>query len=147
MQYARAVDHPVQSHFHEEGKVGCHCRSMRRSRSTLHRKPTANSTVNQNCGSQKTPDLHSGRTLSHTRAVAAEHYLQVTDAHFDRAAGALQNAVQHPAAKPCNEVNGEPSEVDPEPVFSEVREHSVACTVPESTRMSRVGFEPTSKRL
>ena len=39
--------------------------------------------------------------IGNSHAVAAKHYLQVTDEHFERAATeAVQNPVQHPAAPP-----------------------------------------------
>ena len=43
--------------------------------------------------------------IGNTQAVAIEHYLQVTDEHFEQAASALQNPVQQTAASQCEQVN------------------------------------------
>jgi len=77
--------------------------------------------------------------IGNTKTVAREHYLQITDEHFERAvmgsSDAAQNAAQHVHAEPCtvSQPATEPAECDVK------RGPATSCENP----MGRVGFEPT----
>ena len=78
--------------------------------------------------------------------MAREHYLQVTEEHFERAAGILvrneedvQNAAQQSHAQPCatSHTVGESAKCDGKQDLATLRERQVGP----------VGFEPTTKGL
>jgi len=82
--------------------------------------------------------------IGNSKAVAREHYLQVTEEHFEQAAEvsdadtqdeAAQNAAQHMHAEPCmaSQPVTEPAKFDVK------RDPATAC----ECLMDRVGFEPT----
>lgn len=84
--------------------------------------------------------------IGNSAKVAADHYLQVTDADFERGAktgaAALQNAVQHHAA-PSRTSPQETTEALPEQGF--VRDVAVLCDNVHPNRMTPTGFEPVSQ--
>lgn len=100
--------------------------------------------------------------LGHSPMIAATHYLQTRDAHFDLAAGvgtrddgkeqsgaesgahAAQNAAQHPTA-PGREDSRDASEVL---CFAGVsRDDADECETTRNEQMAPLGFEPRTKRL
>lgn len=105
----------------------------------------------QNCRSSRQTELcerwpeHLVCTwLGNSRLVAREHYLQVRDDDFLRAAEpekAAQNPAQQPTGKPCDPLQPPPRDIAENAVF-----HSVAadCRNPQSSRMGGAGFEPAT---
>jgi integrase len=86
--------------------------------------------------------------IGNTKAIAAGHYLQVTDADWTRATGgaksgapAAQNAAQHTAAQSCTELQASP-EV-PVPVYV-AQSGATACAPVQSGPMGRAGLEPAT---
>ena len=95
--------------------------------------------------------------IGNSQRVAAQHYLQLTDEHFDRAirdeqeagrAEAAQNAAQQPAETSRNAMNVD-RQRDSQPA-----EDSEACAIfplgsepCESEGMTGVGLEPTTSGL
>jgi integrase len=83
--------------------------------------------------------------LGNTEDVALDHYLQVTDAHFERAIADDGKAAHKAAQQPAE--NGEdPSQPAPDknenpPVFPG---DSVPCESSQDVRMTPAGFEPAS---
>ncbi|HTQ38063.1 MAG TPA: tyrosine-type recombinase/integrase [Pirellulales bacterium] len=78
--------------------------------------------------------------MGNTQAVAAKHYLQVTDAHFDAACSALHNPVQYAA----DSIRIDSQKKMPHPVSSEECDGMRQFT---SVLAPRVGLEPTTQRL
>jgi len=87
--------------------------------------------------------------LGNSQAVAAKHYLQVTDEHFERAAVAnpVQNPVQNPAAtsrtasQGSNETHAKPYDCNT------LRDNATVCTCTEVPGMGPRGFEPRTSSL
>jgi len=81
--------------------------------------------------------------IGNSAKVAADHYLQVTDADFERAAKsgalALQNQVQHPAA-----ASRTPSQETMQTLSAQgvVRDGATPCVTVQVIRMTPTGFEP-----
>jgi integrase len=73
--------------------------------------------------------------IGNSQAVAKEHYLQVTDEHFDRAQNALHNPVQLGADLARDVSQAKP----PMPVFSEECDLVRQCT---SVSVTPTGLEP-----
>jgi integrase len=83
--------------------------------------------------------------IGNSRAVAQEHYLQVTDAHFADAAkepagGAAQNAAQYPAESASNEREAVAAGCEKEPVL--LGDTDSYITLP-NTVLGAEGFEPS----
>jgi len=82
--------------------------------------------------------------IGNSQAVAAKHYLQVTDEHFTEA---VQNPVQYPAVSARTGSQQEDTDA-PEPcVCGTVREDTAPCASMEPVGMGPVGFEPTTNGL
>ncbi|MBN2024614.1 MAG: site-specific integrase, partial [Pirellulales bacterium] len=87
--------------------------------------------------------------IGNSQAVAAKHYLQVTDEHFAHAAqnptpNAIQSAAQNPAQH-AHEITGKAKKPDAKnPCFSEVFEDSRECT---SVQVGVAGLEPATSTL
>ncbi|MCA9261315.1 MAG: site-specific integrase, partial [Planctomycetales bacterium] len=60
--------------------------------------------------------------IGNSSLIAQEHYLRVTDADFDRATGALQNAMQQPPGMVGNALQAEPDSEDRIPVLQGIAE-------------------------
>ncbi len=88
--------------------------------------------------------------IGNSQPVAAKHYLQVTEAHFDRAAGeggALQNALQQSAALPRTASHEENTEIDNPGTCQEIRKNATPCESAESHEMGDTGLEPVTSRV
>ena len=81
--------------------------------------------------------------IGNSQAVAMEHYLQITDEHFEQAAGALHNPVQHSTARTCKAMNQEHGDNEEEPVISVVRDNAGRSNNTETVKVGPVGLEPT----
>ncbi len=105
----------------------------------------------QNCRSSRQTELCE-RWPEHTvcawignsRLVAREHYLQIREVDFQRAAEpekAAQNPAQQPPATPCNPVQNTPVEVTQNAIF-----HSAAedCRILQSAEVGGAGLEPAT---
>jgi len=80
--------------------------------------------------------------LGHTPQIASEHYLQVRDEHFARAAGkAVQNPVQQSTAGDCSEqkpaAGQSPEPVGASAVSGDVQSDAVACSGAENLPSGR----------
>ncbi|MBK9128117.1 MAG: site-specific integrase [Phycisphaerales bacterium] len=93
--------------------------------------------------------------LGHSPLIAAKHYLQARDAHFDEAAGFRRSgsksgntAAANPAARAlapdCPVFAGQP-EPPTNPNLTE--SHAIACNSLFDKGLGPVGFEPTTRRL
>jgi len=90
--------------------------------------------------------------LGHSPMIAAEHYLQVRDHHFDDAAGlgsgstseATQNPTQHPPAR--GRTRGNPSRPgrDPDPACASVRRSAGHKSLSDKDLVTPTGLEPVS---
>jgi integrase len=84
--------------------------------------------------------------LGNSRAVAQEHYLQVTDAHFAHAAKGDEKAAQIPAQQAAESGRGTSQTPHPEnknrPEFPS---DSVSCDILQDEGMTPTGFEPVSR--
>ena len=74
--------------------------------------------------------------IGNTEAVAAKHYLQVTEDHFTKA---LQNALQHPAVLPRTGSQADLSAHEKTPVL---QGFAAGCEVVQSGRVEDRGLEP-----
>jgi integrase len=90
--------------------------------------------------------------LGHSPLIAAQHYLQTRDAHFDLAAGLAesgQKAAANPAAKaaahtrPRDLSQEQPSPETPE-IQADFDGFELACDSVESGKVTPMGFEPMS---
>jgi len=86
--------------------------------------------------------------IGNSQAVAAKHYLQVTDEHFRQAAlpstGALQNALQQATTLNRNESQAEKEDA-PEPAISQaVRDSSTDCDKSDEHLVGATGLEPVT---
>src|SRR5262249_47441379 len=84
--------------------------------------------------------------IGNSAKVAADHYLQVTEADFERGAksgaATAQKQVQHPAAHsrtPSQKPSQAPSRI------GVVREGATVCETTHSVQMTPTGFEPVSR--
>ena len=86
--------------------------------------------------------------LGHAPAVAAKHYLQVTDAHYAQAAQeAAHNPAQRASARGRTGAHGE-RETGKEPLrCGSLRPDAPECAQTGVGNMGPVGFEPTTKGL
>lgn len=87
--------------------------------------------------------------IGNSRAVAQEHYLQVTDAHFTQAsggdpAGAAQNPAQYAAVNSGNAPQRTPAEKQNRP---DLPSDSAECRYLPIDQVPAVGFEPTTCAL
>jgi integrase len=106
----------------------------------------------QNCRSSKETELAGEypiqvvcKWIGNSPQVAAKHYLQVTEDHYDRAAGkAVQNPVQHMSAGGCTKphAGGRPRQQS-EPC-SVVRNDAAPCASREPESVGRTGLEPVT---
>jgi len=88
--------------------------------------------------------------IGNSQAVAAKHYLQVTNEHFERAAHpseAVQNPVQHSAADDCGTPRGAQPENDKVTSRSELRPDATCHEILESLEMGPAGLEPATSGL
>ncbi len=85
--------------------------------------------------------------LGNSQAVAARHYLQVTDEHFQRAAGVVQNAVQHPAERSRTALNPVSTSTANGCGSETLQDNATPCTCMESRRMGPAGLEPATSGL
>jgi hypothetical protein len=80
--------------------------------------------------------------IGNSKKVAREHYLQVTDEHFERAAmlpKRMREAAQNPTQQ-MSELSREDSQTVFEPAFCDIKQGPARlCEAP----VGRVGFEPT----
>ncbi len=93
--------------------------------------------------------------LGHSPLIAAQHYLQTRDAHFDLAAGVFQggaksdesverNASQHEAARTCTGSADKPQTVL---VSGVLQNDTKSCDLVLQDEMGEVGLEPTTSRV
>ena len=90
--------------------------------------------------------------IGNSQPVAAKHYLQVTDEHFERAAAAeaapepVQNPVQNPVQQPAAECRiasqGENAVSEKDGDFHGLRDDATLCDTWESGGMGGKGLEP-----
>ena len=88
--------------------------------------------------------------IGNSQPVAAKHYLQVTDEHFERAVksaekpvqSALQNPVQHAHASACTAVNAQRPNRDSGTELDEMRVGAGECNPQKTAGMGVPGFEP-----
>ena len=91
--------------------------------------------------------------IGNSEAVAKEHYLQVTDEHFQRAAGcepaegALQNPVQQAAAQPRKGMNAVRSDNEQPAFFSTLRKKATPCNDKGLQKVGHTGLEPVTSRV
>ncbi len=86
--------------------------------------------------------------IGNTHSVAMKHYLQVTDADFDRAAGADAKAAQNPAqqahAEGRREMIEEPEAHEKTP---EMPGYAVPCEVLQTCSVGDEGLEPPTSTV
>jgi hypothetical protein len=87
--------------------------------------------------------------IGNTRAVAQDHYLQVTDAHFAHAvAEPAAEAAQNPAQSASETVgNGRKSESDGDENGSEFPMDSEPCGAMQEFEIAATGLEPVTRGL
>ncbi|MFQ5464249.1 MAG: tyrosine-type recombinase/integrase, partial [Phycisphaerae bacterium] len=88
--------------------------------------------------------------IGNSQAVAMKHYLQVTDDHFNAAAGeamapdkALQKALQHSAAMARNTSQAKNAEIGKPVNGNGLRSTAVSCNDKELARLGEEGIEPS----
>jgi len=77
--------------------------------------------------------------IGHTKKVAQEHYLQVTDEHYERAAGAAQNAAQYPAEQACTGEKADSEDNQETVILPCVTRKFLSM---QDLPLGRAGFEP-----
>jgi hypothetical protein len=86
--------------------------------------------------------------MGNSRPIAAKHYLQVTDEHFERAASgdgkALQDAMQYPRAPGCPAGNDSETQAEKQAVFAGVRGDSGSFSGRETGALGDTGLEPVT---
>ncbi len=90
---------------------------------------------------------HIYHSPAHSVVIAAKHYLQVTDEHFERATQAVeavQNPVQYTAERTRTVTNQESK--NPHSRYRE-RGFSAACEMGAKPEMGDIGLEPTTSRV
>jgi len=88
--------------------------------------------------------------IGNSQAVAAKHYLQVTDEHFERAAQpaeAVQNPVQHSAADDCGTPRDAMPENDKVASRSELRPDATSGKSLKNKGMGVTGLEPVTSSV
>jgi len=95
--------------------------------------------------------------LGNSQPVAAKHYLQVTDEHFEQAAAgvrvlglggeALQNPVQQPHAEERVAAHSEPPTLDEEAENTETHADAQVCIARTDTKLGDTGLEPVTSRV
>jgi integrase len=88
--------------------------------------------------------------IGNSEAVAAKHYLQVTDEHFQRAAegaGALQNAVQNPRAPNGTAENHSSPEPAPQAANADIPADATAFSDLQCPSLGPAGLEPATNGL
>lgn len=92
--------------------------------------------------------------LGHSPMIAAQHYLQTRDAHFDLAAGvaSVGEAAANPATNPATHTRpGDPTEKHAEPKTPQNQAVLVGCGVPcdpvKSGGMGATGLEPVTSAM
>ena len=76
--------------------------------------------------------------IGNSRAVAQQHYLQVTDEHFERAAVDRAEAAQNPAQQTAAEPRTASFSVEESAICGEKR----GIAIPNEYLMGAAGFEP-----
>ncbi|MCK4341739.1 MAG: hypothetical protein KAY37_08460, partial [Phycisphaerae bacterium] len=85
--------------------------------------------------------------IGNSQAVAAKHYLQVTDEHFERAAKApeaVQNPVQHSAARCRTASRDESVEPAKSRTCGSLRDNAARCDNRADGGMGDTGLEPVT---
>jgi len=85
--------------------------------------------------------------IGNTQAVAIEHYLQVTDEHFEQAAEAVQNPVQQAAASQCEQVNAVNGGNRKHSDCNTMQNDTTPCTSKGLQLMGQSGLEPPTSPL
>lgn len=93
--------------------------------------------------------------LGNSPRVAAQHYLQVTDEHFERAASTPPQVVQNPVQRPAAwshkasqvEFAASPADVENTENCSDFRNDAAHCHTLDTVPMGLAGFEPATYRL
>jgi hypothetical protein len=80
--------------------------------------------------------------IGNSQAVAAKHYLQVTDEHFEQAAEAVHNPVQQPAATSCTGSQDENDSATKPFVYRGMREGATLCEISTTVKLGDDGLEP-----
>ena len=82
--------------------------------------------------------------IGNSPQVAARHYLQVTDDHYEKA---VQNPVQYGAAKGCTESHADRPEKEKQGVCGSVRNETAPCRDREPLSVGDTGLEPVTSRV
>ena len=77
--------------------------------------------------------------IGNSPQVAARHYLQVTDDHYEKA---VQNPVQYGAAQRCTETQPDGVEAEKQGTCGSVRNETAPCESREPLRLGVTGLEP-----
>jgi len=77
--------------------------------------------------------------IGNSQLIAAKHYLQVTDEHFERAAKSAQNPTQYGAVTPCEKVKHLPEDMGKNAIFQHV---TADFSVTQKSPIAPRGFEP-----
>jgi integrase len=85
--------------------------------------------------------------IGNSQAVAAKHYLQVTDEHFEQAAKAVQNPVQQIAEQARTEPQEENPEAGEPLVFCGVHDDATACNYLSGSQVGDEGLEPPTSTV
>ena len=88
--------------------------------------------------------------LGNSQPVAAKHYLQVTDEHFELGAAAdsaLQNALQHPAALARTEPHEESAQFGKRRTCKDLRDYATVCEETKKVGLGDTGLEPVTSCL
>ena len=85
--------------------------------------------------------------IGNSQVVAAKHYLQVTDEHFERASEALQNPVQNARAPQRTSENAQNENRVSGTKSAGEHADALACTPAECGGMGPAGLEPATSRL
>jgi integrase len=88
--------------------------------------------------------------IGNSQLVAAKHYLQVTDEHYERGVsgnGALQNPVQNPSATERTAGNDPSTEPAPQAVNAGVRDDAPLFRASEMGEVGGTGLEPVTSSL
>lgn len=80
--------------------------------------------------------------IGNSQIVAAKHYLQVTESHFERAV--VQNPAQQAAARACNETHGADGDEDKPSECRDLHDLAALCVPQETKGMGDTGLEPVT---
>lgn len=88
--------------------------------------------------------------IGNSQAIAAKHYLQVTDEHFARASRlveAVQNPVQHSAADDCVTLHDAQPENDKVASRNELQPDATSCESSRNGKLGVTGLEPVTSSV